>query len=86
MIKHLKAEKRNILVNELIFKLVFSPTFKEKVIELKDPKKIINKVSMFSSKEESFNIELTSLLGKFRQQETLLEGNECIVLNIKNFN
>ena len=41
---------------------------------------------MFSSKEESFNIELTSLLGKFRQQETLLEGNECIVLNIKNFN
>ena len=85
VIEHLKGEKKDILEHELIFKLVCSPTFKEKIRELKEPKKMINKVSMFSSKEESFNIELTSLLGQFSQLETLSEGNEWYCSKCKEF-
>ena len=40
---------------------------------------------MFSSKEESFNIELTSLLGQFSQLETLSEGNEWYCSKCKEF-
>ncbi len=85
VIEHLKGENKYILEHELIFKLVCSPTFKEKIKELKEPKKMINKVTMFSSKEESINIQLTSLLGQFSQLETLSEGNEWYCSKCKEF-
>ena len=76
IIDNANTKGTNIKEFQLIFKLVSSPKFKEKIVKLNKPLLMKQKEENIKSKEESLNIELTSILSQFGQIEDLTEGNE----------
>ena len=85
IIEDAKVKGKNIKEYQLIFKLVSLPKLKEKIIKLNKPIIMEKKEQNIQSKEESLNIELTSLLSQFGQTEDLTEGNEWYCPKCHNF-